>query len=153
MTRRTASEKRCGPVAAGAMLLALVVAGCADDDFAAGGSDWPQATYYTVIVRPGDSMSAVAGRYDVSPSVIAEMNDLDIGSRIYPGQVLRIPAATSATHAAVLAEALDDKPFGSPRLTRSVGIASRVPARSRVAVSELEPVTPVPIPVPAERTN
>jgi hypothetical protein len=42
-------------------------------------------------VRPGDSLWEIAQRHDVSVAELKEENELD-SSRIYPGQILKIPA-------------------------------------------------------------
>lgn len=43
------------------------------------------------VVRPGDTLSAIARRYGVSLWTIARLNGLVDVNRIYVGQVLRIP--------------------------------------------------------------
>ncbi len=43
------------------------------------------------IVQPGETLSAIAARYGVSPKAIAEINKLENPSRIYSGQRLIIP--------------------------------------------------------------
>jgi len=85
----------------------LFIAGLTCDASAAGGGGWPRASWYTVIVRPGDTLTALGARYDVSPAAVAKLNRLAVGSRIVAGEVLRIPADAHATTRAVLAEALD----------------------------------------------
>jgi murein DD-endopeptidase MepM/ murein hydrolase activator NlpD len=92
--------------AAGVLLLVCVIAGCADDGPIAVGRDWPQATYYTVVVRPADTIPSLADRYDVAPVAVAELNHLALHTRLDAGKVLRIPAARRATQDAVLADAL-----------------------------------------------
>ncbi|HEX4080940.1 MAG TPA: M23 family metallopeptidase [Rhizomicrobium sp.] len=89
------------------VIAGLFVAGLMGNASAAAGGRWPQATWYTVIARPGDTLSALGARYDVSPAVVAKLNRLAVGSSIVAGQILRIPAISHATTTAVLAEALD----------------------------------------------
>ncbi|MGH6871303.1 MAG: peptidoglycan DD-metalloendopeptidase family protein [Rhizomicrobium sp.] len=67
--------------------------------------DWPNATYYTVVVRSGDTVSDIAVRFDVTTASVLRMNDLQEQSAIYPGEVLRIPPGSRATRSAVLREA------------------------------------------------
>jgi LysM repeat protein len=43
------------------------------------------------IVQPGETLSAIAARYGVSPKAIAEINKLENPSRIFSGQRLIIP--------------------------------------------------------------
>jgi peptidoglycan endopeptidase LytE len=52
-------------------------------------------------VRPGDSLSGIAARYDVSIASLLRVNDLQLTSLILPGQHLQLPAgATAPTPAA-----------------------------------------------------
>jgi murein DD-endopeptidase MepM/ murein hydrolase activator NlpD len=66
---------------------------------------WPVATYYTVVVRPGDNVGDIAQRYSVSSSAILRMNELQAKSAIYPGEILRIPPGNRTTRTAVLRDA------------------------------------------------
>jgi murein DD-endopeptidase MepM/ murein hydrolase activator NlpD len=64
-----------------------------------------RATYLTVRVHDGDTLSDIAGRYSVSRRTIERMNDLSDGDDIYAGQTLKVPAGSKATRTAVLTEA------------------------------------------------
>jgi murein DD-endopeptidase MepM/ murein hydrolase activator NlpD len=73
------------------LLLPLMLAACA-------GGERPQArfapapaSYFTVSARPGDSLSQLAARYQVSEDDVLALNNLRTGSKLPPGPV-RIPA-------------------------------------------------------------
>ena len=56
-------------------------------------SNYPvEHPYFTVIVHEGDSISKIAARCDTTTAAIADLNDMDDWSDIYPGQVLRVPS-------------------------------------------------------------
>ena len=46
-------------------------------------------SYY--IVKKGDNLYTIGKRYNVSPQVIAEINDLDVNAIIYPEQQILVP--------------------------------------------------------------
>ena len=119
MRKKGKTERLFGLAAALASVVAL--AACVDEPnadwgdappsgaprFVAAQSAAPRPTYLTVIVRPHDTLSSIAARYDVSVSQVAELNQLSDVSHIARGESLRIPAASRATRAAVLGEATD----------------------------------------------
>ncbi len=80
--------------------------------------DWPNATYYTVVVRAGDTVSDIAVRYDVQLGPMLRMNDLEEKSAIYPGEVLRIPPGGHLTRTAVLRDAESSHVYAAPRDNR-----------------------------------
>ena len=63
-----------------------------------GGYSPPNAgpTYVTYIVRNGDSLTTIAGRFGVSLQTIVTVNGLRNANAIYIGQALRIPVAAPA---------------------------------------------------------
>ena len=65
-----------------------------------------RATYLTVVVHNGDTISEIAARYSVSIKTVERMNDLAFGDPIHPGETLRLPAGSQQTRKAVLAEAV-----------------------------------------------
>lgn len=73
-------------------------------------ANWPGATYYTVVVRPNDTVARVAARYDVSESSVRRLNDISPRDPIHAGDVLRIPPGPGSTRESVLRE------VGSPRV-------------------------------------
>src|SRR2546423_10609710 len=105
MTERAALRKRLG-AAAGAAALGLVVIGGTVGKVSAAAS-WPRATYYTVVARPGDTVAEIAASYHVPASAVGRLNEINAATRLVPGRILRIPAATLATRNAVLSEAGD----------------------------------------------
>jgi murein DD-endopeptidase MepM/ murein hydrolase activator NlpD len=107
MKTSAANENRGGRRICTALALAVVVVGHATKVAAVEHGRWPHATYYTVVARQGDSVSTIAGRYRVSPSLVAKLNGLNTMGRMSAGRVLLIPAITRVTREAVLSEALD----------------------------------------------
>lgn len=102
MTSRARHEPPRGTIAA-TILVSLLLAG------SAAGENWPHQTWYTVIVRPGDTVADIGARYHVSAASIAQLNGIDVRRPLRSGQVLRIFAATRVTLRAVLSEALDNQ--------------------------------------------
>jgi LysM repeat protein len=51
----------------------------------------PKPTFRTYVVKPGDTLSAIAARYDTTVSAIAALNNISDPSRLRVGQVLLIP--------------------------------------------------------------
>lgn len=95
---------------------------------------WPRATYYTVITRGGDTLTTIARRYHVPPSLVVKLNSPDHTGWMSPGRVVRIPALTRATREAVLFEAIDRTvPNYALQPASLVGAPSAVPV-TRAAV-------------------
>jgi len=57
-----------------------------------------------VVVESGDTLSAIGRRYGATPEQIAALNRIDDPSRIYPSQVLLVPAKPDARLPRTLAE-------------------------------------------------
>ena len=57
----------------------------------------PASSAGTYVVRPGDTLSAIALRYGISVWTLAQFNAIRNPSLMYVGQVLRIPATGSTT--------------------------------------------------------
>ena len=96
-------------VLAGALIVCgVVLAGCetAPPKTAA---YWPEATYLTVVVHGGDTVSEIAKRYGVPLGTVQRMNDLTATTSIYPGEKLKLPANAHETRTAVLHEAEQPK--------------------------------------------
>jgi len=136
MARGAEAEMRRGFAAALGVLACGVLAGCVDDGPYADAPDLPQATYYTVVVRPGDTLSQIAQRYDTSTSGIASLNKLGDESRIRPGETLRIPADGAATRDAVLGEAGNTAAHNYAPPPKSIDVA-RFEPHGRVTVQNL----------------
>jgi murein DD-endopeptidase MepM/ murein hydrolase activator NlpD len=118
----------------------VFLAGCEGDIPLVADSDYPQATYYTVVVRPGDTVSRIAARYDASPDDVADLNKLTDASHIRPGQTLRIPADGSATREAVLGEASNGSARNYAPPPKPIDV-NEFSSRERVAVRALPPVS------------
>jgi murein DD-endopeptidase MepM/ murein hydrolase activator NlpD len=131
-------DARRGFAVAMGLLACAMLAGCVDDGPYADDAYFPQATYYTVVVRPGDTISEIAHRYDASVSNVAELNRLGDESRIYPGQTLRVPAGGAGTREAVLGEASNSKTHNYAPPPRPIE-SGRFDPHNRVAVRNLAP--------------
>jgi murein DD-endopeptidase MepM/ murein hydrolase activator NlpD len=129
--------------AAGFALFAL--AACADEGPRTE-LNWPVATYYTVVVRPGDRIDDIAARYSVSSGTVLRMNDLQAKSEIYPGEVLRIPPGNRATRTSVLRDAESSHVYAAPR-TRDDPIRSAPLKPVRTARAD-PPVAKLPLAAP-----
>jgi murein DD-endopeptidase MepM/ murein hydrolase activator NlpD len=137
----------------------VLLSGCGSDpsnDWADnGGVAWnsrpheaiSRATYFTVVVHRGDTMSAIASRYDTSADELSHMNDRPVNATLYPGDVLHVPA-NGETRGAVMREATNERAAYAPPTEKDRHIASYDPAiapraidpRDRVAVREEPPV-------------
>lgn len=53
----------------------------------------PAAVEKTMVLRPGDTLSALALKHDTSVEALQKLNDLDRSTLIYAGDTLRIPVA------------------------------------------------------------
>jgi LysM repeat protein len=89
------------------VLFAAVLAGAAFSVFSvttthAAAPDQDAAAY---VVRPGDTLNAIAARYGVSASALARANGIANPNRIYIGQQLTIPGAAGAASAATAKKA------------------------------------------------
>jgi murein DD-endopeptidase MepM/ murein hydrolase activator NlpD len=134
MKRRKTSEFGIATVA---LTLSILAASIFTSAFAGQSAAWPDPTYYTVVVRPGDTLTSVADRFHVAVTSVASMNQIGPRSHVNTGQVLRIPAKSGATREAVLEEALDR---GAPKYAsppKSFDSADDVHDRQVVAVREV----------------
>jgi murein DD-endopeptidase MepM/ murein hydrolase activator NlpD len=104
MREKAAHNYRRGVTAAGAILTTLLLS---DNAAIARRDEWPRPTFFTVVAHPGDTVSGIASRYGVPAHAVARLNALDPGSEAFAGEILRIPANSSATRDTVLEEALD----------------------------------------------
>jgi murein DD-endopeptidase MepM/ murein hydrolase activator NlpD len=110
----------------------FALAGCAIDNSPDTELSWPVATYYTVVVRPGDRVDDIAARYNVSAGTILKMNELHERTAIYPGEILRIPPGNRVTRTAVLREAESSHVYAAPRET-PVKTSALKPQPTRIA--------------------
>jgi murein DD-endopeptidase MepM/ murein hydrolase activator NlpD len=112
--RRIENRKAArGALAALALCVASALAGCASPTPRTY-LDWPAATYYTVVVRPGDTVYSIATRYDVPVAAVGKMNDLGSRDIIHPGDILRIPPGSERTRRIVLHEAASKRIYAVP---------------------------------------
>jgi murein DD-endopeptidase MepM/ murein hydrolase activator NlpD len=155
MVEKSRSNGKRGATIA-AMLLPLgLLAACAGYDDREPQLDWPLhhgdrvsrgdyhpgSTYYTVRVRPGDTLSELADRYDVRTADVARINGISDHDSIYAGDMLRIPAGSRATRSAVYADAMDTPSRGNPYTPAPEPRRGGYPDSSRVSSSNLPPVS------------
>jgi murein DD-endopeptidase MepM/ murein hydrolase activator NlpD len=136
MAWRKKTDVRHCLAAAAAFAAIVLLSGCENDGPYADDSGLPQATYYTVVVRPGDTLSEIAHRYDASVDDVSELNRLSDESRIYSGETLRVPAGDSATRDAVLSEASNSAAHNYAPPPRPID-TTRFETRDRVTVHDL----------------
>src|ERR1700704_3984209 len=75
------------------ILLPLFLVGCAGGEKSSQTAYAPApASYFTVKLRPGDSLSEVAERYDVKKDDLLALNEIPNQDRIIVGKDLRVPA-------------------------------------------------------------
>ena len=84
----------------------------------------PKPEVITYTVRPGDSLSRIAARYGISYQSLASYNNIQNANRIYPGQVIKIPAGNK-------------KPAGRSYTVRAGDTLSGIAARFGKTVQEL----------------
>ena len=105
----------------------------------AAAESWPHSTYYTIVVRPGDTIGAIGARYHVSSARIAGLNRIENTGELQSGEVLRIPATTQATRQAVLTEALDNRLPNYAQPPRGPDSRSVVTRREAVSYRQISP--------------
>jgi murein DD-endopeptidase MepM/ murein hydrolase activator NlpD len=108
MEKRARFESNRGMLAAMVLLVPLLLAACATvepSDYDGLPNAGPRPTYFTVVVRPGDTLASIGARYDVPSSSILRMNDLGRKDDVRVGEVLRIPAESRRTREAVFHDA------------------------------------------------
>ncbi|HEX2590985.1 MAG TPA: M23 family metallopeptidase [Rhizomicrobium sp.] len=134
--------------AAAVLLLPLVFTGCASVDDSRTQLDWGMrdrdsnhvgATYYTVRVRPGDTLSQIAQRYDVSVSDVVRLNDIENRDTIRVGDVIRVPAGSRATRDAVYADAMSRPSASNPYVPAPEPRRGGYPQSSTISVVNLPP--------------
>lgn len=96
----------------------------------------PTPVIFTYVVQPGDTLNAIAARFDSSAHIIADFNHLASPNVLWPGQILLIPQG------AVTPEPV----FGTPTATPTVNLtvlptATRTPtaAPTATATSSITP--------------
>jgi LysM repeat protein len=98
------------------------------------------------VVRPGDSLSAIAARQGVSTAALASANGLKTTSWVLSGTTLRLPAAGSATVAQTSSAA--PAPMGAYKVRpgdtlSGLAAASRVPASQMAYMNGLDVDAPL----------
>jgi murein DD-endopeptidase MepM/ murein hydrolase activator NlpD len=144
-----------------AVLLPLSLFACADIDDRSTQLDWPlnvasrntSATYYTVPVRPGDTLSAIAQRYAVSTRSIAALNGISNHDSIYAGQVLKIPAGSRATRDAVYADATSRPSRANPYIPAPEPRRGGYPDATRTGQITSKPLPPVGRNAPSQQAQ
>ena len=119
MEKRARPESQRGILAAMVLLVPLLLAACSTvepGDYDGLPDSGPRPTYFTIVVRPGDTLAAIGARYDVPTNSIVRMNALGRQDDVRVGEVLRIPAVSRRTREAVLHDATTG-PFRSTHAT------------------------------------
>jgi murein DD-endopeptidase MepM/ murein hydrolase activator NlpD len=117
-------------------------------------NSWQQrdsATYFTVVVRSGDTMSAIAERYDTSTRELSHVNDKPENATLYPGDVLRVPA-NGETRRAVMREAANEHAAYAPPTEKDRRIAEDDPAVAPRVIDPHDRVAVRPEPAPSDIT-
>lgn len=104
-----------------------------------------RATYFTVVVRNGDTMSGIADRYDTSTGELSRMNDKPENATLYPGDVLRVPANGETRHA-VMREATNERAAYAPPTEKDRRLAEDDPAFAPRAIDRHDRVMVRPEP-------
>lgn len=126
-------------IAAGVLVLSIFVASASASAMTGDSGTWPHPTFYTVVVRPGDSLVRLAARYEVPVADVARMNGLNQHGALAAGEILRIPGGSAATREAVLADALDRTAPNYAPPPKSFGALGYVRAHETQAVQEESP--------------
>jgi murein DD-endopeptidase MepM/ murein hydrolase activator NlpD len=147
------NEGRRGATAL-ALLSLLTLSACVSADESRTQLDWPltaqadgaSATYYTVRVRPGDTLSELAQRYAVSTDAVARLNGINNHNAIYVGAILRIPAGSRATRDAVYADATSSPSRVNPYVAAPEPRRGGYPQSSQrgVVIADLPPIASRP---------
>lgn len=108
------------------------------------------------VVRAGESLSAIAGRYGVSVSTLARYNQISNINIIRVGQVIRIPGATLAPAATPIPQQI--APISTAPSSAIIGQPTRTPVPTPHVydpdrpTATSTPVIPTPVP-PQIRTH
>jgi murein DD-endopeptidase MepM/ murein hydrolase activator NlpD len=153
MQEARANERRRG-AAAVALLSLLGLSACVSNGESRPQLDWPltsqadhtSATYYTVRVRPGDTLSELAHRYALSTDAVAHINNISNHNAIYVGEILRIPAGSRATRDAVYADATSSPSRTNPYVPAPEPRRGGYPQSTKdgVVVADLPPISSRP---------
>ncbi|HEX4159465.1 MAG TPA: M23 family metallopeptidase [Rhizomicrobium sp.] len=123
-------------IAFGALMLTACAVASGTGAFAGESGAWPQPSFYTVVVRPGETLPGLAARYGVSAVAVASLNRVNMHRRLTVGEVLRIPAGSAATRQAVLDEALDRTAPNYAPPPKSFGAAGYVDTHQTQAAND-----------------
>ena len=87
-------QRICRSALRGAILflVPLFLVGCAGGEKSSSAYTPASASYFTVKLRPGDSLSEVAQRYEVKKDDLLALNEIPNQDRIIVGKDLRVPA-------------------------------------------------------------
>jgi len=147
MEKRARFESQRGLLAAAVLLVPFLLSACATvepSDYDGLPDAGPRPTYFTVVVKPGETLGSIGARYDVSTSTIARMNDLGRQDDVRVGEFLRLPASSRRTREAVLHDATTG-PFRATHATVDTQtLPPPPPPPVRVAHNDALPPAPPP---------
>ena len=119
---------------AGAVLVAVALAGCASNKNSAPISDInqsSQAAAGTYVVKRGDTLFGIARAHNVSVADITRLNDLIDPNRLEPGQVLRMSDSAVAVSASSSASAASQSSAQTEPVAKPVQTSgTKAPARA-----------------------
>jgi LysM repeat protein len=100
------------------------------------------------IVRPGDSLGAIAARQGISTAALAAANGLEPTSWVLSGTTLRLPAAGSTTATQQASTTAAPEPMGAYKVRpgdtlSGLAAASRVPVAQMAQMNGLDPDAPL----------
>ena len=86
----------------------------------------------TYIVRAGDTLSAIAQRFNTTVSELVELNDMSNPNLIYPGEILKIPTITNEN-----SKSASYKQYIKTYIVRSGDTLSAIAQRFNTTVNKL----------------
>jgi len=143
----------------GAEALAAISAGTPPPQRAAAARELEHETndgYYKV--AGGDNLQAISRRLGVSMADLAEANNITNSSRIYVGQVLRVPLPSASTPAAAASTVKTDTmriaPIPAPDTAKTAAAPARKPDTAKASVSTPpKPDTAKAVAVPTKKPD
>lgn len=119
------------------VVLVLLVAMLLGGAFAEAAFAAPSQADSAYVVKPGDTLGAIAARYGVSASAIARANGISNPNRIYIGQRLVIPGASGSTGSPAAPKPPTTGPATGVYIVRAGDTLGKIAARYGTSVSNL----------------
>lgn len=119
------------------VVLALLVAALLGGVMAEAALAAPSQADSDYVVKPGDTLGAIAARYGVSASTLARTNGITNPDRIYIGQRLNIPGASGSTDSPAAPRPPSSAPATGTYIVQAGDTLGRIAARYGTTVSNL----------------